>query len=415
MLKRNTIRFYRKYGFMPAQLAGRDFDVESFETSQVLFDQRSCDVRLTVDADLFKLFNGLSRDIEAQVTLSDGTVYILSELSQMSQMPIYDFYADVCNKPGNKFNTKLTFSNWKVNMPYKHELDSATKYNCLLFDLESMLHSKMVEETAYKLDEEICKSLGIDFGKGKDNTATAMVESEQLKRRQYEAFKQTVKAAADKVYEQSKQVPNFYDFAKYGYRFWNTPVLLKDSVIYVEVPTGKKDVNDLTKEEFKEVVQKANKEKESDIMKINNKELKQIIIDEDRKTVTTITEEPTPLTRTLGLEPLKKVAVAKASKDDEFDPYVGVAMTLAYQLFGSKENFRKFVRESELVNDVKKNKEAKLAEKEAKKKAAQEAHEKAVARKAKQAKKNEETATELLEKLSKFLNKSKKTKTKKGE
>ena len=145
-------------------------------------------------------------------------------------------------------------------------------------------------------------------------------------------------------------------------------------------------------------------------MKINNKELKQIIIDKDRKTVTTITETPAPL---FGLEPLKNISVAKASKDDEFDPYVGVAMTLAYQLFGSKENFRKFVRESELINDVKKNKEARLAEKEANKKAAKEAREKAIARRAEQAKKDEVTATDLLEKLSKFFNKPKKTKTKK--
>ena len=394
-MSKNIIRFYRKYSSTPAQLAGKDFEIDSISTDQGMFDKRTSEVSLTIDANLFKLFNGLSRDIEAQVTLSDGTIYVLSDLRQMNQTPIYDFYAGAYNKPGDKFNTKLTFGKWQVYLPHKDETCSTDKHNCLLFDLEGMLRNKLAEEAAYKLDEEICKNLGIklglDLGHEDSQTATATMESEKLKSLKYQYTYN--KYDIDKLLNEYK--PNVYETDPSVYHsLWVDP-----SKLYTIT------VDNTNK-----------KEKEKDIMKINNKELKQIIIDRDRKTVTTITEETTPLTKTFGLEPLKKVTVAKASKDDEFDPYVGVAMTLAYQLFGSKENFRKFVRESELVNDVKKNKEAKLAEKEAKKKAAQEAHEKAVARKAEQAKKDEETATELLEKLSKFLNKSKKTKkTKKGE
>ena len=162
-------------------------------------------------------------------------------------------------------------------------------------------------------------------------------------------------------------------------------------------------------------------EGENDIMKINNKALKQIIIDEDRKTVTAIaTDDPSVYDHYLGLEPIKYVTVAKAAEEDDFDPYVGVAMALAYQLFGSKENFRKFVRENGLVKSLKKEREARAAAKKEAKEKAEEAHKKAVARKAKRAakkaEKEEAVATELLKQLSKLLNKTdKRAKAEKGE
>lgn len=162
-------------------------------------------------------------------------------------------------------------------------------------------------------------------------------------------------------------------------------------------------------------------EEENDIMKINNKALKQIIIDEDRKTVTAIAiDDPSVYDHYLGLEPIKYVTAAKASEEDDFDPYVGVAMALAYQLFGSKENFRKFVRENGIVKNIKKEREARAAAKKEAKEKAEEAHKKAIARKAKRAakkaEKEEAVATELLKQLSKLLNKTdKKAKAEKGE
>ena len=156
-------------------------------------------------------------------------------------------------------------------------------------------------------------------------------------------------------------------------------------------------------------INKNEKEEENYSMKINNKALKQIIIDEDRRTITAITtDSQTDVAHMFGTEPKKYVTVAKASKDDDFDPYVGVAMTLAYQLFGSKENFRTFVRENKLVRNLKKEKEAKQAAKKAAKAKAEEDRKKAVARRAKKAKKDDEIATEVLKKISKFINKTNK-------
>ena len=422
MIKNNVIRFCRKYGFTPAQLAGKDFEIESISTDQGMFDRRSCDVRLTVNADLFKLFNGSSGNIKARVTLSDGTVYVLSDLCQMSQMPVYDYFKSVDGKFTGNYKTKLIFGNWQVYLPHKDEICSTSKYDCEIIDLEGMLHSEIATEAVRQMNEEIIKNLGIDLGSDKDNTATTMVRAEELKRIQAEDFANIVKEACEKLYRIDLAKPIFEPV------LFTTPEVdsyirsldmgaIMPKVIKVELPSDKKDVNDLSKEEFNELIQNANKEKEKDNMKINNKELKQIIIDEDRKTVTVITETPDSLRPLFGLEPkpTKYVTYSKASDEDEFDKYVGVALALAYQKFGSKEEFHKFVRESELINDVKKNKEAKAATKEAKKKEAQEAHEKAVARKAKQAQKDEETATELLEKLAKFLNKPKKTKKTKTE
>lgn len=391
--KKNTIRFFKKHGPNPVQLIGRDFVINSFQTEQELFDRRSCTIDLVTELNLYDLFGGLPQDIDAQLTLVDGTFYTLSNLRSIQQAPDYD--RDIALHgldPKNlRFRISLTFNNWQVypkhkdeicstdnigirSYPYKFQYDYRPVHYTFESETDKLKHINLqdevfkqsVEKLRDELDKELCKKIGIDLGKDRDHTATAIVEEEKR------------------------------NSLKYAYmKYCNDDTYNLDNLF-----------KDLDKDNNLEI----KKEKESDIMKINNKELKQIIIDKDRKTVTTITETPAPL---FGLEPLKNISVAKASKDDEFDPYVGVAMTLAYQLFGSKENFRKFVRESELINDVKKNKEARLAEKEANKKAAKEAREKAIARRAEQAKKDEETATDLLEKLSKFFNKPKKTKTKK--
>ena len=83
-------------------------------------------------------------------------------------------------------------------------------------------------------------------------------------------------------------------------------------------------------------------------------------------------------------------------------------MTLAYQWFGSKENFRKFVREDKWVRNLKKEKEAKQAAKKAAKAKAEEDRKKAADRRAKKAKKDDEIATDVLKKISKFINKTSK-------
>ena len=67
-----------------------------------------------------------------------------------------------------------------------------------------------------------------------------------------------------------------------------------------------------------------NSEGENDIMKINNKALKQIIIDEDRKTVTAIaTDDQSVYNHYLGVEPIKYVTVAKATEEDDISSKYG--------------------------------------------------------------------------------------------
>lgn len=393
--KKNIIRFFKKHGPNPVQLIGRDFVINSFQTEQELFDRRSCTIDLVTELNLYDLFGGLPQDIDAQLTLADGTFYTLSNLRSIQQAPDYDYEHDL-NSKTLKFRISLTFNNWQVypkhkdeicstdsigirSYPYKFQYDYKPVHYMFESDVDKLKYINLqdevfkqsVEKLRDEIDKELCKNIGIDFSKDKDHTATAIVEEEKRKSLKHAYMK-------------------YCNDDNYNLNLDN---LFKDL---------DKNNNNL---EIK-------KEKESDIMKINNKELKQIIIDEDRNTVTTITEVPAPL---FGLEPSKNVSVAKTSDKDEFDPYVGVAMTLAYQLFGSKENFRKFVRENELVRNLKKEREAREAAKAKAKEKAEEAKKKAAAKRAKQAENEEETATELLKKLSKFLNKSKKTKTKKGE
>ena len=412
IIKRNTIKF----SGIDSEFASKELEISNIKFSQQLFDRRTCEIEILSDFSIFNSLGCLSPNIVGHVKLSDGTAYEVSEITQMNQINF-----------GGELKTELRFKNWK---PVTMHNDTYVSCNSEIngFDLHAIINKQVVDDLAYQIDSEICKSLGIDFGKGKDNTATAMVESEQLKRRQYEAFKQTVKEAADRVYEYSKQVPSCYrpDYYPNYCRFWNTPVLLKDSVIRVEVPADKKDINDLTKEETKELLQKA--EKEVKKMKITeNKDLTQIIIDEDRKTVTAIAEERTSFAKAFGLDPRKRVTVSKASENDEFDKYVGTALAIVYQLFGSKEEFHKFVRENELVNDIKKKKDAKAKAKAEREALEEKAREKKAAKKAKEAEdkarefearqaKLDETVDILLEALAKRLAKEpKKTKTKKGE
>jgi len=77
-------------------------------------------------------------------------------------------------------------------------------------------------------------------------------------------------------------------------------------------------------------------------LKVNllSQELKQVLINEEEKTVTAISEKTSLC---IGDEPKKIVTQSHCHKDDEFDPYVGVALAIAYNVFGSKNNFQKFV------------------------------------------------------------------------
>ena len=134
------------------------------------------------------------------------------------------------------------------------------------------------------------------------------------------------------------------------------------------------------------------------------KDLKQIYIKEQGKTVTVVMEDPRVNAQAEEYSKLallaemfneheksekflmkaqelrKQVSVAGTSKavgTDEFDPYIGTALALAYGIFGSKNKFHKWVKKNlnktvevkksekvEPVNEVKKPKPTRKIKKE---------------------------------------------------
>ena len=97
---------------------------------------------------------------------------------------------------------------------------------------------------------------------------------------------------------------------------------------------------------------------------LNGKELKTIQVNKEKKLVTVVSDDIAAVSynelcklvnfvrKEEGREPLeytpkseKVVTISNPVKDDEFDPYIGVALALAYNLFGSKTKFRKYVKE----------------------------------------------------------------------
>lgn len=103
------------------------------------------------------------------------------------------------------------------------------------------------------------------------------------------------------------------------------------------------------------------------------KDLKQIYIKEQGKTVTVVMEDPRVSAKAEEYSKLallaemfnehekseeylmkaqelrKQVSVASTSKPlgtDEFDPYIGTALAIAYGIFGSKNKFHKWVKKN---------------------------------------------------------------------
>lgn len=99
-------------------------------------------------------------------------------------------------------------------------------------------------------------------------------------------------------------------------------------------------------------------------IRLNGKEVKSIQVNKGKKLVTVVSNDPYArsfnelnkfvnfLREEEGRKPVefepkpeKVVTISNPVKDDEFDPYIGVALALAYNLFGSKTKFRKYVKE----------------------------------------------------------------------
>jgi len=94
-------------------------------------------------------------------------------------------------------------------------------------------------------------------------------------------------------------------------------------------------------------------------IKLNDKVVKTIQVNNNKKLITVVSQDMAIasrkgfakfLNKVLGVEDefVKKhleandkvVTISQPNKQDEFDPYIGVALALAYNLFGSKTKFR---------------------------------------------------------------------------
>lgn len=90
----------------------------------------------------------------------------------------------------------------------------------------------------------------------------------------------------------------------------------------------------------------------SNVGKVNtitiNPEAKVVTVVATRKELkldTYKTESGREIPAGIVVEEVRTVTQAKTNGTDEFDPYVGVALALCYQKFGSRTKFRKFVDE----------------------------------------------------------------------
>jgi len=110
-------------------------------------------------------------------------------------------------------------------------------------------------------------------------------------------------------------------------------------------------------------------------IKLNDKVVKTIQVNKAKRIVTVVSDDMNAksvnaiakliniMRREEGKEPLYKEPVeekvitqSKPNANDEFDPYIGVALALVYNLFGSKTQFRKYVKEEVLKETKEENK-----------------------------------------------------------
>lgn len=110
-------------------------------------------------------------------------------------------------------------------------------------------------------------------------------------------------------------------------------------------------------------------------IKLNDKIVKTIQVNNKKRVVTVVSDDLNAIARNAvsklidimrmeeGKKPLnpepvetKVVTVSQPNKQDEFDPYIGVALALAYNLFGSKTQFRKYVKKEILKEPKEENK-----------------------------------------------------------
>lgn len=110
-------------------------------------------------------------------------------------------------------------------------------------------------------------------------------------------------------------------------------------------------------------------------IKLNDKVVKTIQVNKVKRIVTVVSDDLNARARNalcklidimrmeegkqpLNTEPIEEKVVTQSQpiNADEFDPYVGIALALAYNLFGSKTQFRKYVKKEILKEPKEENK-----------------------------------------------------------
>lgn len=349
--------------------------------SKGLFGRSYCEVEFVTSDENIKPADIMDKTLLCEIVLDDGSQYLVSSASNVSIDSELMFGV-------KELTVRAYFDSWVVastpEFVYKGKICTIKP-----FDIGQCLESStstILSDSTNALCNQISEQIGIDFGNNSSQTATSPTVTSLYKADKAESINYQY------IFKPDYNIDSDSYFNKYSHEVYKPEQESCGWHMIAQIKTNKK-------------------EEENDIMKLNNKDLKQIIIDEDRKTVTTITtDSQTDIACMFNIEPKKYVTVAKASKDDDFDLYVGVAMTLAYQLFGSKENFRKFVRENKLVKNLKKERKAREAAKKAAQEKAEKARKKAAAHKAKlaakKAEKEKAITTELLKQLSKLFDKT---------
>ena len=116
-------------------------------------------------------------------------------------------------------------------------------------------------------------------------------------------------------------------------------------------------------------------------IKLNDKVVKTIQVNKNKRVVTVVSDDMMARSRNaiaklinimrmeegkppFNTEPIeaKVITQSQPNANDEFDPYIGVALALAYNLFGSKTQFRKYVKE-EILKETKEDKAIEYAKK----------------------------------------------------
>ena len=334
-------------------------------TNYIIFDNyyHLSDIRFEVDTVTISSDYGINNDVSqycgfvSQPLFDSGKKAYLS--IKVDNKKLYDELYEFLLK--SQYSAKATvistLNDGQIYNICLNNLTSIISKDWHIIDLEYVDVNWQVMDLNYytkQLEDEILKAtgiprnyLGFDFNSGVITTATEAVE----KAKQEYYLKQKLKDNGlndidiDELFKgiDDGPLPSRQEYVYY------TP---SDAKIYYEFYKNEKEKEKETKMRY--LVEKLDPTNTDVVEKDVKKEIKQIVINEEEGIVTAIANNA-------GYHhhgDFKTVTLAKTSKDDEFDKYVGAALAIAYQLFGSKTQFRKYVdNEAKYVKQIKEKKE----------------------------------------------------------